>query len=70
MKVQQIRNRLFEGLVIPAMPLSLHKDGSFNPLHQKALLRYYIDSGAGGIAAAVHTTQFEIRDIRNSLLTF
>jgi len=35
--------------------------------HQKALTRYYIDSGAGGIAVGVHTTQFEIRDPRVGL---
>jgi dihydrodipicolinate synthase/N-acetylneuraminate lyase len=29
---------------------------------QRALTRYYIASGAGGIAVAVHSTQFEIRD--------
>lgn len=62
MNAKQIRDCLFEGLVIPAIPLALYEDGSFDSLHQKALLRYYIDSGAGGIAAAVHTTQFEIRD--------
>lgn len=70
MNAQQIRDRLFEGLVIPAIPLALHKDGSFDPLHQKALLRYYIDSGAGGIAAAVHTTQFEIRDNQKFFTNF
>jgi dihydrodipicolinate synthase/N-acetylneuraminate lyase len=70
MNTQQIRDRLFEGIVIPAIPLALHKDGSFDPLHQKALLRYYIDSGAGGIAAAVHTTQFEIRDNQEFFTNF
>ena len=28
---------------------------------QRALIRYYLDAGAGGLAVAVHTTQFEIR---------
>jgi len=52
-------------MVIPAIPLALHTDGSFDRRHQKALLRYYIDAGVGGIAAAVHTTQFEIRESKN-----
>jgi len=51
-----------KGTVIPAMPLALNFDRSFDELHQKALIRYYIDAGAGGIAAGVHSTQFEIRD--------
>ena len=44
------------------MPLALNPDRSFDELHQKALIRYYIDAGAGGIAAGVHSTQFEIRE--------
>ena len=62
MNIHEIRNTLFEGIVIPAIPLALHEDGNFDHKHQKALLRYYIDAGVGGIAAAVHTTQFEIRN--------
>ncbi len=62
MTIESIRRLLFEGQVIPAIPLALHDDGSFDESHQRALLRYYIDSGAGGIAAAVHTTQFVIRE--------
>ncbi|OHD56804.1 MAG: dihydrodipicolinate synthase family protein [Spirochaetes bacterium GWF1_41_5] len=50
------------GTVIPAMPLALDKERKFNEKHQRALLRYYIDAGAGGIAVGVHSTQFEIRD--------
>ncbi len=57
-------------MVIPAIPLSLHEDVSFDQRHQKALLRYYIDAGAGGIAAAVHTTQFEIREHKNFFENF
>jgi len=50
-----------EGAVIPAIPLALDADRRFDERRQKALIRYYIDSGAGGIAVAVHTTQFAIR---------
>ena len=70
MNSQKLRDLLFEGLVIPAIPLALHADGSFDQRHQKALLRYYIDAGAGGIAAAVHTTQFEIRQYKSFFENF
>lgn len=52
---------LHEGKVIPAHPLALNSDGSFNEAFQRQLTRYYIAAGAGGIAVGVHTTQFEIR---------
>ena len=29
---------------------------------QRALIRYYLDAGVGGLAVGVHTTQFAIRD--------
>ena len=50
-----------KGCVIPAQPLALDADRKFSPVHQRALCRYYIDSGVGGIAVGVHSTQFEIR---------
>jgi len=50
------------GTVIPAMPLALDADRRFDERRQRALVRYYIDSGAGGVAVGVHTTQFEIRE--------
>ncbi|MFF3732130.1 dihydrodipicolinate synthase family protein [Streptomyces sp. NPDC002476] len=53
---------LAHGAVIPAHPLALHADGSFDERRQRALTRYYLASGAGGVAVAVHTTQFEIRE--------
>lgn len=59
--ISELSRVLFEGIVIPAMPLALKEDRSFNETRQKALLRYYIDAGAGGVAVGVHTTQFEIR---------
>lgn len=46
-----------KGLVIPALPL----DRQLDERCQRALMRYYLDAGAGGVAVAVHTTQFEIR---------
>ena len=49
------------GTVIPAQPLALDSERRFSPRHQRALCRYYIDAGAGGIAVGVHSTQFEIR---------
>ena len=51
-----------KGVAIPAQPLALDKNRKFVPKHQRALCRYYIDAGAGGIAVGVHSTQFEIRD--------
>lgn len=52
---------LQKGVVIPALPLALNNQRQFDERHQRALIRYYLDAGAGGIAVAVHTTQFEIR---------
>jgi len=56
------RARLREGVVIPAHPLALTKDRRLDEARQSRLTRYYIDSGAGGIAVGVHTTQFAIRE--------
>lgn len=50
------------GTVIPAIPLALDKHRHFDERRQRALIRYYLDAGSGGIAAGVHTTQFSIRD--------
>ena len=55
--------RLRTGCVIPASPLALTAERKFDPLRQRALVRYYMDAGAGGVAIGVHTTQFEIRDV-------
>jgi len=49
------------GLVIPAMPLALTGERKLDERRQRAVLRYYVDAGAGGIAVGVHSTQFEIR---------
>jgi hypothetical protein len=51
------------GAVIPAQPLALTAERKFDPRRQRALTRYYVDAGAGGLAVGVHTTQFEIRDV-------
>lgn len=52
---------LHNGIVIPALPLALNSARNIDELRQRALIRYYLDAGAGGIAVAVHTTQFAIR---------
>jgi dihydrodipicolinate synthase/N-acetylneuraminate lyase len=62
-----IWKQLNKGVVIPALPLALTADGRFDERHQRALTRYYCDAGAGGIAVAVHTTQFAIRDPKHGL---
>ena len=54
---------LFGGTVIPAHPLALTAAREFDPVRQRALTRYYIDAGSGGLAVGVHATQFEIRDV-------
>ena len=53
---------LRQGVVIPASPLALNAQRRWNERRQRALWRYYIAAGAGGIAVGVHTTQFAIRD--------
>ena len=59
----EIRRLIADGTVIPAHPLALNADRSLDATHQRALTRYYIDAGAGGLAVGVHTTQFAIRDV-------
>lgn len=59
---------LRRGTVIPAIPLALDEDRRFAPPWQRLLTRYYLEAGAGGIAIAVHTTQFAIRDPEHNLL--
>jgi dihydrodipicolinate synthase/N-acetylneuraminate lyase len=48
-------------MVIPAHPLALTEQRRLDERRQRALTRYYIDAGAGGLAVGVHTTQFGIR---------
>lgn len=63
-KLQQV---LKYGTVIPAHPLALNADRRLDERRQRALTRYYIAAGAGGLAIGVHTTQFAIRDPRIGL---
>ncbi len=53
---------LRRGTVIPAHPLALDARRNLDSRRQRALTRYYLDAGAGGLAVGVHTTQFAIRD--------
>jgi dihydrodipicolinate synthase/N-acetylneuraminate lyase len=59
---ENLRMRLGEGLVIPACPLALTARRRLDERRQRALFRYYLAAGAGGVAVGVHTTQFAIRD--------
>ncbi len=58
-----IRQLIADGTAIPAHPLALDADRVLDRRRQRALSRYYIDAGSGGLAVGVHTTQFEIRDV-------
>jgi hypothetical protein len=59
----EVRALIADGAVLPAHPLALDADRKLDKLHQRALTRYYIDAGSGGLAVGVHTTQFAIRDV-------
>ena len=63
---------LKKGVVIPAMPLALDENRRFDERGQRAVLRYYLNTGVGGIAVGVHSTQFAIRErgMYASLLEF
>jgi len=54
---------LARGTVVPAHPLALDSTRRLDPRRQRALTRYYLDAGAGGLAVGVHATQFAIRDV-------
>jgi hypothetical protein len=58
----EVRRLIADGTVLPAHPLALDADRGLDTVHQRALTRYYIDAGAGGLAVGVHTTQFAIRE--------
>src|SRR5688572_9895513 len=53
---------LRRGTVIPAHPLALTAQRKLDERRQRALARYYIDAGSGGLAVGVHATQFAIRE--------
>jgi hypothetical protein len=59
---QPIGDLLKEGCAIPAHPLALNRERRLDERRQRALSRYYLDVGIGGLAVGVHTTQFEIRN--------
>src|ERR687898_1323568 len=62
------REHLRSGVAIPAHPLALTPARRLDERRQRALTRYYMDAGAGGIAVGVHTTQFAIREGHHGLL--
>ena len=61
------RAHLRSGVAIPAHPLALTADRRLDERRQRALTRYYLDAGAGGLAVGVHTTQFAIREAHHGL---
>ena len=60
--MNDLRSHLFAGHAIPAQPLALNAQRQLSERHQCALTRYYVAAGCGGLAVAVHSTQFEIRE--------
>lgn len=56
------RSQLQHGIAIPAHPLALTAQRRLDERRQRALARYYIAAGVGGLAVGVHTTQFAIRN--------
>jgi len=68
MAISELRESLQRGMVIPAHPLALTAARKLDERRQRALSRYYIAAGAGGLAVGVHTTQFAIRDPKIALL--
>src|SRR5687768_14223038 len=65
--VGEVFEALRRGLVIPACPLALNSARKLDERRQRALVRYYMAAGAGGLAVGVHTTQFQIRDAKIGL---
>jgi len=63
----RMRRVLARGAVIPAHPLALTAERRLDERRQRALSRYYVAAGAGGLAVGVHTTQFAIREPRTGL---
>ena len=61
MNIAELRSHLLVGQVIPAHPLALTAERRLDERRQRALTRYYLASGAGGVAVGVHTTQFAVR---------
>lgn len=63
-----VNDVLRRGVAIPAHPLALDANRRLSERYQRALSRYYLSAGAGGLAVAVHTTQFQIHDSQVGLL--
>lgn len=63
----EVKKLLHAGTVIPAHPLALDANRKLDERRQRALTRYYMACGTGGVAVGVHTTQFEIRDPKINL---
>src|ERR1700755_2453834 len=59
----EVRKLIADGTVLPAHPLALDANRKLDRIHQRALTRYYIGAGSGGLAVGVHTTQFAIREV-------
>ena len=59
---------LKSGTFIHATPLALDENRNFDEYSERLLMKYYLNCGVGGIATAVHSTQFEIRDPEVNLL--
>ena len=68
MEISDLRQRLHQGLAIPAHPLALNAQRHLDERRQRALTRYYLAAGVGGLAVGVHTTQFAIRSPEINLL--
>lgn len=66
-EARDLRSYLLRGHVIPAHPLALTPERRLDERSQRALSRYYLASGAGGLAVGVHTTQFQIHDSKVGL---
>src|ERR1051326_3241493 len=60
--ISEIAAILRRGAVIPAHLLALNARRQLDERRQRALARYYIDAGSGGLAVGVHATQFAIRE--------
>jgi len=67
MNAFDFRTALRAGLAIPAHPLALNAERRLDERRQRALSRYYLAAGVGGLAVGVHTTQFAIREPRFGL---
>jgi dihydrodipicolinate synthase/N-acetylneuraminate lyase len=67
MSLPHLREHLLLGQAIPAHPLALNAQRRLDERRQRALTRYYLASGVGGLAVGVHTTQFAIREPQHGL---